>query len=178
MGHSLYSQRTASQASGTNSSQRACARTLSVQNGRMTTETPERKAPLRSVVAGEIRAWLGRRDMTRAELERRLNRAHPYLSRRMSGDIAFDVDDLEGIASALGVSVTTLFRQDGDEATRRWPSDPQVATPVRRIPNDQRVIAKIDIGVNRPAHPTSRRAVRLRRDTSNNSHRPVTPGVR
>lgn len=51
-----------------------------------------------------------------------------YISRRLTGEVAFDVDDLAAIAEVLGVPVTVFF--DGPEIRRRGflPSRPSLAT--------------------------------------------------
>lgn len=57
----------------------------------------------------EIRVLLARRKMSAAELARRTGQKPAALSRRMTGDVAFDLDDLEVIARELGVSVVDLL---------------------------------------------------------------------
>lgn len=57
----------------------------------------------------EIRVLLARRKMSAAELARRTGQRPAALSRRMTGEIAFDLDDLEVIARELGVRVIDLL---------------------------------------------------------------------
>lgn len=65
--------------------------------------------PMRQRVAEEVRVLLARRQMSASELARRIGLTQPYMSRRLTGEIAFDVDDLEVIAAALGVKPAELL---------------------------------------------------------------------
>jgi transcriptional regulator with XRE-family HTH domain len=47
--------------------------------------------------------------MSQIELARRIGKSHTYVGRRLSGETAFDTDDLERIAGILGVSVVDLL---------------------------------------------------------------------
>ncbi|MFG2054802.1 helix-turn-helix domain-containing protein [Micromonospora sp. NPDC048930] len=64
---------------------------------------------LREQTAEEIRVLLARRRISAAELARRAGMKQSTLARRMTGEIAFDLDDLEAIADVLDVSVTELL---------------------------------------------------------------------
>lgn len=76
----------------------------------MSTDAQERsKPPLREGIAEEVLALLGRRRMSQIELARRIGKSHTYVGRRLNGETAFDTDDLEKIAGALGVSVVDLL---------------------------------------------------------------------
>lgn len=66
-------------------------------------------ASLREYVAEEIRALLARRMANGAKLAAALGKSEMYVSRRLRGETAFDVDDLEKIAGYLGVEVTDLL---------------------------------------------------------------------
>src|SRR6476661_77591 len=63
----------------------------------------------RAAVAAEVRAWMGRRRVTQAGLAAILGKSQPYVSRRLSGDVAFDTDDLFALADHFGVSVGRLL---------------------------------------------------------------------
>jgi transcriptional regulator with XRE-family HTH domain len=65
--------------------------------------------PLQDAVAEEIRVALARRRMTQADLARALGKSPPWVSMRLSGQITFDVSDLELIAAGLKVPVTSLL---------------------------------------------------------------------
>jgi DNA-binding Xre family transcriptional regulator len=60
-------------------------------------------------VAEEIRVLLARKRISAAELARRTGIKQSTMSRRMTGETAFDMDDLELIADALDVEVTDLM---------------------------------------------------------------------
>ncbi len=65
--------------------------------------------PLRESTSEEIRSLMARRRLTGVTLANRIGRSQSYVSRRLTGDTAFDVDDLERIASVLGVGVRDLL---------------------------------------------------------------------
>ena len=69
--------------------------------------------PLRAAVAEEIQILLLRRKSNPTQLAKRLGWSQSYMSRRIVGDSAFDVDDLERIAAALDVPITELFPRRG-----------------------------------------------------------------
>jgi transcriptional regulator with XRE-family HTH domain len=72
------------------------------------------RGQLRRRTAEELRVILARRRMSAAELARRTGLKQSTMARRMTGETAFDLDDLEVIASALGIKVSDLFKADGD----------------------------------------------------------------
>jgi len=63
--------------------------------------------------------------MSRLQLAKRIDRSHTYMWRRLSGETAFDLDDLQKIAAVLGVSVSDLmpkantFRKSRDPLAAR-----------------------------------------------------------
>ena len=64
---------------------------------------------LRDRVAEEVRATLGRRRMSGAELARQLGRSQTFVQKRLDGRQAFDVDDIEAVARILGVDPHQLL---------------------------------------------------------------------
>ncbi len=60
-------------------------------------------------VAGQIRAILGQRQLSRRWLAQQLDCPITTLSRSLRGDRAFTVDELAAIARVLGVSTASLF---------------------------------------------------------------------
>lgn len=60
-------------------------------------------------ISSEVRAELARRRLSQAEVATAMGRSQAYLSRRLSGDTAFDADDLEQLADILDVPVTAFF---------------------------------------------------------------------
>lgn len=72
-------------------------------------ETITQEATLREHVAEEVRALLGRRRMSSVALARSIGKSHTYVWRRLNGETAFDLDDLQGIAKTLAVDVRSLL---------------------------------------------------------------------
>lgn len=114
-----------------------------------TTTTRER---LRHQVAEEIRALLGRRQMSGAKLARAIDQSEMYVSRRLRGETAFDLDDLERIAEVLGVPVASLL-------------------PSAFLPNDRSGTSSL-----RPASPTRPRVDRPKSRPAAESTRPTSAG--
>lgn len=73
------------------------------------TTTPERTATLTSLVAAEIRAWMGRLDVRQSELARRMGETDQWMSMRLKGRTPIDLNELQRIAQALGLSVLDLL---------------------------------------------------------------------
>jgi transcriptional regulator with XRE-family HTH domain len=65
---------------------------------------------LPEAVAAEIRAELARRRLSARRAAARLGWTQAYLSRRLNGDVPFDVKDIEALAGLLGVSPQRFFR--------------------------------------------------------------------
>lgn len=64
---------------------------------------------LADMVAAEVRAHLARRQFTGAGLAVALGKSEMYVSRRLRGDVPFDLIDIEQAAQYLGVSVADLL---------------------------------------------------------------------
>lgn len=60
-------------------------------------------------VAEEVRALMARRRMSGVQVAKAIGRSQAYMWRRLSGETAFDIDDLEALARVLDVDVTSLF---------------------------------------------------------------------
>lgn len=65
--------------------------------------------PMTELVAEEIRAWMGRRQMSGARLARTLGVSQMWVSYRLNGRQPIDINDLDAIARALDVSVVDLL---------------------------------------------------------------------
>lgn len=87
----------------------------------MTDTTMAVRGRLRERAAEEIRALLARRRISAAELARRTGLKQSTLARRMTGETAFDLDDLELIASVLGVSVAQLLPTESEGSSGQTP---------------------------------------------------------
>jgi transcriptional regulator with XRE-family HTH domain len=101
--------------------------------------------------------------MSAAELARRTGIKTSTMSRRMTGETAFDLDDLEVIARELGVSVKDLIAGEGEQTTAAKlhltarPVDPAERPRIDR-PRDNRPSGRP--GRSAPS-PTTRRPARV-----------------
>lgn len=68
---------------------------------------------LRLSVAEEVRALLARRRVSGVKLAETMGRSQAYISRRLNGETAFDLDDLAHIAAVLQVPVSDLLPRSG-----------------------------------------------------------------
>jgi len=71
------------------------------------------QSQLRELVAAEVRAELARRMMTGADLAQRIGRSPMYVSRRIRGEVAFDLDDLQRIGEVFGKEPADLLPKAG-----------------------------------------------------------------
>jgi transcriptional regulator with XRE-family HTH domain len=77
--------------------------------------------------------------MTAIELGRRLGWSQSYVARRLDGRIPFGLDDLERVASALGVDIITLLTDgDGHKDTYQCLDQPRRPAPVGPRAHDVR----------------------------------------
>jgi len=67
-------------------------------------------SPFTELVAENVRAEMGRARVSGVQLAALIGKTHPYMSRRLTGKVAFDTDDLTAISSALGINVLDLMR--------------------------------------------------------------------
>lgn len=70
----------------------------------------------REDIAAEVRAWLGRRNRKQSNVCRELGWTEVYLSRRLTGVVAFSTDDLEALAGVLNVPMTRFLEPAEPEA--------------------------------------------------------------
>lgn len=77
-------------------------------------------------VAEEIRVMLARRQITATELARKAGMTQRSISRRITGEKAIDMDDLDRIAGALGVDVLDLIPATDNEPRPRRSTGPRV----------------------------------------------------
>lgn len=82
--------------------------------------TPQHIA--REVIAGNIRALMGRHKCSQEKLAKEaLGRSQPVISKRLSCEVAFDIDELLAIADYFNVEVTVLLDGIGqDGSSSRW----------------------------------------------------------
>ena len=66
------------------------------------------KNPAVERVAANVRAELARKGITQTDLAAKLRKSQPFVSRRLSGRVPFDVADLAAIASVLDIPIADL----------------------------------------------------------------------
>lgn len=67
-------------------------------------------------IAAEVRAEMARKRVTGTTLAEATGMSQPTLSRRLSGAIAFDIDELHEVAGVLGLTVTELLARAAETA--------------------------------------------------------------
>jgi hypothetical protein len=67
-------------------------------------------SPFTELVAENVRAEMGRARLSGVQLAAMIKKTHPYVSRRLTGKVAFDTDDLVLISDALHINVLDLMR--------------------------------------------------------------------
>lgn len=86
---------------------------------------PDRESP-RGKVAAEVRAEMARARISGSRLGKMTGKSQAYWSRRITGDVAFDVDDLATLAGLLGVPIVRFFsgsdggHPDGPGGGAQW----------------------------------------------------------
>lgn len=67
--------------------------------------------PTAQRVACTVRARMAERRVTQAAVAQRLGMSQAAVSRRLSGSVAFDVNELDAVADLVGVPVTDLLER-------------------------------------------------------------------
>lgn len=62
----------------------------------------------RQTIAANVRAWMGRRNVTQTALAAHLGCSQPVVSRRVRGEMPFDTDELIAIAGLLRCDLSDL----------------------------------------------------------------------
>jgi len=70
------------------------------------------------MVAGEVRAWLARRQRSGRSVAQELGWTEIYLNRRIRGIVPFAVTDLARLARLLDVPVTAFFESPSATGSR------------------------------------------------------------
>jgi len=78
----------------------------------METAPERRTATLSELVAEEVRAQMGRKRMSQAQLARGVGKTEMWVSLRLRGKQAIDLNDLMAIATVLGVDASELVTPD------------------------------------------------------------------
>lgn len=98
----------------------------------MSTEVAE-TTKIAADVAAEIRAQMGRQNVNRAELARRLNVEDSWVGKRLNGRTEIGVSDLGRIAHALGLRIVDLLPRAERGLTGDYPRSgdkPDVAVKI------------------------------------------------
>lgn len=99
-------------------------------------DTAPATGTLRALVAEEVRALLARKRISATALAKLIGVSQTYVWRRLSGETAFDLDDLEKIAKVLECRVVDLLPRQpkgGGEVTAR--KRPMADRPTDNRPN-------------------------------------------
>lgn len=87
---------------------------------------------LREQVAEEVRALLARRRMSASGLARELKVSQTYVWRRLTGETAFDLDDIERIARVLNVEPSDLMSTTGSLPVTSPRTSPERVSAIRK----------------------------------------------
>jgi transcriptional regulator with XRE-family HTH domain len=112
-----------------------------------------RGGSLREHVAEEVRVALARRRMSASRLAKELGVSQTYVWRRLSGETAFDLDDLEKIAKVLRVSIVDLLPKASTTVTEAKP-DTHAGSLTRGRPPGRADRSVRPGGVRRPTRMT------------------------
>ena len=74
-------------------------------------QSPDARASLNSTIAAEVRAELGRQNVSQAQLAIRLGWTKYRLNRRLRSESDFSIGELEQISSALKVPIVDLLAE-------------------------------------------------------------------
>jgi DNA-binding Xre family transcriptional regulator len=119
-----------------------------------------------------IKSWIGRRDLNKSELARRLDVSHTWVSNRLAGNQELTLNELERIATALDVDVADLLPARADRRSHNKTSSPP---PVRTTgPRSQRALLAPGHATGR--HPTGRPASAMSGATPADVRRPAITG--
>jgi transcriptional regulator with XRE-family HTH domain len=79
--------------------------------------------PLARAVSAEIRAMMGRQNLTQRDLAAKTSLSQNYLSKRLRDLVSFTLNDLETIAPILGVTDLRILQNAArsvDEGLNNW----------------------------------------------------------
>jgi transcriptional regulator with XRE-family HTH domain len=139
---------------------------------------------LREQVAEEVRALLARKMKTGADVAAAIGKSPMYVSRRVRGEVAFDLDDIQKIAEVLDVEIDDLFPRKEGRSNRDFEFAPAeravtvgqasvaLTTRVSRTPRRKPAPRPFSQPKPGPTRPVSAVPARKRRP------QPVRPGVR
>ena len=106
----------------------------------MTTQTTPQRVRTSDVISQEVRAWAARFGMRQRHLAEILGVSQTQVSQRLSGRIAWSVDEVDALAAAFGIDPLDLQRRPaGIISPREIGQDPalsrdDVVSSSRRTP--------------------------------------------
>ncbi len=86
------------------------------------------RVTLREAVAAELRSELARNRISASRVAFAIGKDQAWISRRLTGQVAFDLDDLDAITEVLGISPSELM--DAASITAKKPRR-KVAIPAK-----------------------------------------------
>ena len=94
-------------------------------------ETQDYASKPYDAVAGEVRAWLARRQISGRSAAQQLGMTEIYLNRRLRGIVPFNVIDLGALANLLDVPITVFFDSPDRAITGEGSRNLRFSTPAR-----------------------------------------------
>jgi transcriptional regulator with XRE-family HTH domain len=86
------------------------------------------RVTLREAVAMELRSELARNRISASRVAFAIGKDQPWISRRLTGQVAFDLDDLDAITQVMGISPSELMASAHETAKK-----PRVRIPDRTV---------------------------------------------
>lgn len=91
---------------------------------------------VRTAVAEEVRAHAARRQWSQTRVAEVLDKSQATISRKFSGRLAFDIDELAALAAAWDLPVSAFLPDRTPASTQADRRQEQVPTPLRRRRGD------------------------------------------
>ncbi len=70
---------------------------------------PAMQITMSEAIGEELRAAIARVRLSGAALGRHLGKPQPWISRRLTGSVPFDVDELDAVCDLLGIDIVALM---------------------------------------------------------------------
>lgn len=83
----------------------------------------QRPTAFTKAFAAEMRGFMSSQGLSQVQLAMQIGRSQAYISDRMTGKAAFDMDDVDGIARLMGMTGSELLRRVAQRVAERPGSD-------------------------------------------------------
>lgn len=83
----------------------------------------QRPAAFTRAFAAEMRGFMSSQGLSQVRLAMQIGRSQAYISDRVTGKAAFDMDDVDGIARLMGMTGAELLRRVAQRVEERPESD-------------------------------------------------------